>query len=101
MTAADVDTVVDRLFDTIGNRIPGLFLARQRVWDSDRMLAPGDRDRVVDESVAPATAYWLGYRKAALDLMERLLNEHLTNDDVPWGLRYEVIARLIGRLIAH
>jgi hypothetical protein len=100
-TEPDVETLVDGLFDTICNLVPGLHHARQGVWDSDAILPPGAQDRTVDATVAPATAFWLGYRQASLDLMKRLLGEALSKDDVPWEQRSEVVARLIRRLTTH
>jgi hypothetical protein len=101
-TNAEIEAIVDRLFDTIGNRVPALLALRQRVWDADETLAPQERHRVgLDAGISPRAAYWLGYRNSALVAMFVLMHEALTNNDVPWKLRNPVIHRLVDRLTAH
>ncbi|MCP2341152.1 hypothetical protein [Actinomadura rupiterrae] len=96
--------IVTGLLDAgITGRVPGVTEARFRVWTVDDHLPEALQHwpAPVDAATAPQAAFWLGYRACAIEIMRRLLDQTLTEDDAPWNRRHAVVSGLVTRLCAH
>ncbi|GAA4100920.1 hypothetical protein [Actinomadura miaoliensis] len=100
---ARYEELAERLLSDVIAACPALVNVRQAVWDADEHLAPGQRDQIVDATVAPNLAFWKGWRQAAINLLHAMISEVITNDQavLPWRDRNAVILRIIDRLTRH